>query len=53
MDLRSYRVCTAVVVCIRLVPKHAFILHASMPDESIPTVPPYYPDCSTKVVLIG
>ena len=29
-------VCTAVVVCIRRESKPAFILHASMPDESKP-----------------
>ena len=37
MDLRSYRVCTAVVVCIRRGSKLAFILHASMPEESKPS----------------
>ena len=36
VDRRSYSSCTAVVVCIRYVPKLAFILHASMPKESIP-----------------
>ena len=34
--LRPYSSCTAVVVCIRLVSKPAFILHASMPEESKP-----------------
>ena len=42
MDLRSCRVCTSVVVCIRCESKPAFILHASMPDENKPIGQPRY-----------